>query len=59
MPTLVRLLTVLAILAAIVLAIMAALVAFVEPRTGEISFEVPVEALQDPDPVRRMPAREP
>ncbi|MFD2236653.1 histidine kinase [Aureimonas populi] len=59
MPTLVRLLTVLAILGALVFAVMAALVAFVEPRRGEISFEVPVEALQEPAPVRRMPERAP
>jgi hypothetical protein len=46
MPTLVRLLSALAVIAALVVAAMAALIHFVEPRRSVITFEVPLERLQ-------------
>jgi hypothetical protein len=48
MPTLFRLLTALALIAAVTFAAMAALVYFVEPRQSEIVIEVPLEVLQAP-----------
>lgn len=51
MPTLVRLVTVLALIAGTVFAVMAALVTFVEPVRVPVSIEVPVPGLQTPPPV--------
>lgn len=45
MPTLFRLLTTIAILVGIVYGAMFALVAFVEPRTGEMTVRIPAEKL--------------
>ena len=45
MPTLVRLLTALAVIAALTIAAMAALVHFVEPRRAEIVIDVPLPSL--------------
>lgn len=50
MPTLVRLLTALAVIVALTIAAMAALVYFVEPRQSEIVIEVPLDELQAPAP---------
>lgn len=50
MPTLTRLLSVLALVVAAVLAIMAALVTFVEPRRSTIEVEVPLPSLQAKPP---------
>lgn len=46
MPTLVRLLCALALLATLTVAAMAALVYFVEPRRAEIVIDVPLPGLQ-------------
>ncbi|MCQ8783878.1 hypothetical protein [Mangrovibrevibacter kandeliae] len=45
MPTLVRLLTTIAIIAGVILAIMAALVTFVEPHRRQVDIEIPVREL--------------
>ncbi len=54
MPTLVRLLTVLALVAGLVVAAMAALIHFVEPRQGTIVQSVPLEGLGR-QPIRQRP----
>jgi hypothetical protein len=59
MPTLVRLVTVLALIAGTVLAVMAALVTFVEPVRVPVSVEVPVPGLQAPPPAAPAPTEEP
>lgn len=46
MPTLVRLLTTIALIAAFVLTVMALLIYFVEPRRSEVVIEVPLRNLQ-------------
>ena len=50
MPTVFRLLTVLAILAAIVFAVIFALATFVTPRQGRIVQEVPITLPETPAP---------
>ena len=45
MPTLVRLLTALALIAGLTIAVMAALIHFVEPRQRVITLDVPLEEL--------------
>jgi hypothetical protein len=59
MPTLTRLLLVLALLAAAVFSAMWALVAFVRPETVPITVSVPIPALQDKRPVAVPPAGTP
>ena len=49
MPTLFRFLTTIAIIIGIVYGAMFALVAFVEPRTGEMSVRIPAEKLSPRD----------
>ncbi|WP_040489068.1 hypothetical protein [Fulvimarina pelagi] len=56
MPTLFRLLTILAIIAGIIYGIMAALVYFVEPTRSELTIEVPLPPLT---PVEPEPESEP
>jgi hypothetical protein len=43
MPSLIKLLTILAVLAGIVYGAMVALVILVDPRTGEMTLRVPIE----------------
>ncbi|MER0239815.1 hypothetical protein [Fulvimarina sp. MAC8] len=50
MPTLFRLLTILAIIAGIIYGIMAALVYFVEPTRSELTIEVPLPPLKPVEP---------
>ncbi|RST86179.1 histidine kinase [Aquibium carbonis] len=49
MPTLIRVLTTIAIFVGIVYGAMFALVTFVEPRKGEISVRIPAEKLNPRD----------
>ncbi len=56
MPTLVRLVTVLALIAGTVLAVMAALVTFVEPVRVPVSVRIPVPGLQEPPAAVPSPA---
>lgn len=48
MPSLLKLLTVLAVLAGLVYGAMVVLVMLVEPRTGEMSVRVPIEGTDAP-----------
>ena len=48
MPSLIKLLTILAIVAGLVYGAMVALVMLVEPRTGEITVRVPIDGNQQP-----------
>lgn len=48
MPTLFRLIVIIAVLAGLVYGSMLALVAFVEPQTAEISVRVPADKLNPP-----------
>lgn len=50
MPTLVRLLTVIAVIAAVIYAIMAALVFFVEPTPRQVTIEVPLRQIGTTQP---------
>lgn len=56
MPTLFRLLTILAIIAGIIYGIMAALVYFVEPTRSELTIEVPLPPLKPVEPEPDPPA---
>lgn len=49
MPTLFRLLTILAIIAGLIYGAMYALANYVEPRKGEMMVRVPAERLNQPD----------
>lgn len=56
MPTLVRLLTALAVIAGLTIAAMAALIHFVEPRQSAIVVDVPLEGLApEREPMRLDP----
>lgn len=56
LPTLVRLLTALGVIAAILYAAMAGLIHLVEPRQSTMTIDVPLERLRpEPAPVRRAP----
>ncbi|ALN74347.1 hypothetical protein [Aureimonas sp. AU20] len=59
MPTLTRLLLVLALLAGAVLSVMWALVTFVRPEIGPITMPVPIPALQEKRPAAPPPAAQP
>lgn len=48
MPSLIKFLTILAIIAGIIYGAMVALVMLVEPRTGEITVRVPIDGNQTP-----------
>jgi hypothetical protein len=48
MPTLIRFLTVIAIIAGIVYGAMYALATFVQPKTGEMTIRIPPEKLNPP-----------
>ncbi|MCR4266830.1 histidine kinase [Nitratireductor sp. ZSWI3] len=49
MPTLFRLLVIIAVLAGLVYGAMLALATFVEPQTGEMSVRIPPEKLNPPE----------
>ena len=59
MPTLVRLLTMLALVAGTIFGIMAALVYLVEPRRHPIVVEVPLDALRQARPPEAAPVAAP
>lgn len=52
MPTLFRLVTVIAILVALAYGAMFALATFVEPKKGEISVRIPSDKLNPPEPAQ-------
>lgn len=54
MPTLIRLLAALAVIAGLTIAAMAALIHLVEPRQSAITFDVPLEGLTPDEGPRRL-----